>query len=202
MNRAAVITQNTPNRPDRSCNGLIVLHDVLHVPEELYNFISGTKLKMSYTVGLKEKQNRRGELSKRGSIKDGRGRQVAYILPEPAMRYLSVHRHPDDIPVAKSKIHGFTLGKDKHIWSDEEKKKWQDFQVLGPEQTELESMISPYTSEEKRILEANFDGGEEEFLAKYELYIESEKERADGRLIFRAELASGRLKAAPGKHVA
>jgi hypothetical protein len=172
-------TKRSPNSSGVSSHGSLLLHEVLHVPDAICNFL-GQPLWLTdgyspiVSFGAKS----------RGTIKDSEGRNVAYFDPKSKLFAVKLRCPPNGPklgPHALKKDEVYVLGCE---WNAVEKRKWQNFKarhgLSAPGQN-----AAPYTTEEKAFLKKNY-GSEYRFLLQHGLRIHDEGDREDGRAILRA----------------
>ena len=160
-------TKRSPHLTGRKSHGLLVLHNVLHVPSAQCNVL-GTPIAVNYKLTVDSS-------TMRGSIKDKEGKSVAYLKLDKFWRVKL-----SGPPLGPSVFEGGQAESAPSVtWSDEERKKWianitQPEPEIGPE----------YTEDEIAVLEDLF-ASEAFFLRLCDLDITKILDRHKGRVIFR-----------------
>ncbi|KAL5116280.1 hypothetical protein ACEQ8H_005838 [Pleosporales sp. CAS-2024a] len=173
-------TKRSPNTSGVSSHGTLLLHDVLHVPDSICNFIGPP---LYTTDGYNPILGPRSTKSS-GTIKDKKGRNVAYFDPKSRLFAIKL-RCPSDWP----KYGPHTLKKNGLYvlgcrWDAAERRKWQEF--AGSHRTVTSGLNSAsYTPDEMAFLKKNY-GSEYYFLRQHGLKIHAEEDREDGRALLRA----------------
>ena len=172
-------TKRSPNTSGVSSHASLLLHEVLHVPDFICNVI-GQPLWLTdgYNPIIKS-----GTKFK-GTIKDSKGKNVAYFHPGSPLFAIKV-RSPLDWP----KLGPHALKKDRLYvlgcrWDASEEQKWRVFQAASRIPI-LAQNVARYTAEETAFLKKNY-GSEFHFLVQHGLKIFSDEDRQEGRAILRA----------------
>jgi len=163
-------TKRSPNRSWRDSHGILRLTNVLHVPSALCNIIGGPILE-DYEVT-------NGSVGKasRGSIKDRKGRSVAYFDSRRCLFQVKLRGYPVESNVLKDgQIYVINA-----IWPDSERQKWETHQ----DGTTHHSRPG-YTEKEKGWLRENYRS-EFQFLRDFGLSIYKDEDREEGRAILRS----------------
>ncbi|KAF1913067.1 hypothetical protein BDU57DRAFT_457153, partial [Ampelomyces quisqualis] len=170
-------TKRSPNTSGVSSHGTLLLHEVLHVPDILCNII-GQPLMFTnayyYTIyGTKS----------RGTIKDKKGKNVAYFDPKSPLFAIKLRR-----PANGPSLGPHTLKRNRVYmlgcrWDESENRKWQNFKG-GNGLVAAVRYVAPYSAEEKAFLKKYY-GSEWHFLLQHGLRIHKEEDREDGRAILR-----------------
>lgn len=119
-----------------------------------------------------------------GTIKDSKGKNVAYFDPKSPLSAIKVRCPPNGPtlgPHALKKDVLYVLG---CRWETAEKRKWQEFKARNGLFTPAQNVAS-YTVEETAFLKKNF-GSEYHFLIQHGLKIHVDEDREEGRAILRA----------------
>ena len=164
-------TKRSPNRSGRDSHGILCLTNVLHVPSALCNIIGGPILE-DYDVSTGP-NNGKASL---GSIKDRKGRSVAYFDSRRPLLQVKLRGHPIGSNVLKDgEIYVINA-----IWPDSERQKWEAHQGRTTHYPQ-----PSYTEKEKGWLKENYRS-EFQFLRDFGLSIYKDEDREEGRTILRS----------------
>lgn len=173
-------TKRSPNTSGASSHGFLLLHEVLHVPDVICNFI-GQPL---WLIDGYDATMGGGSKKTRGAIKDNQGKNVAYFDPKSPLFAIKVRRSPNGPtlgPHALKKDVMYVLG---CRWDTTEARKWQEYKAQNGFPTPRPN-AAPYTAEETAFLKKNYRS-EFHFLFQHGLRISDEEDREEGRAILRA----------------
>jgi len=167
-------TKRSPNRSGRDSHGILRLKNVLHVPSALCNIIGGPILE-DYEVT-------NGPFGKAslGSIKDRKGRSVAYFDSRRPLLQVKLRGHPVESNALKDG-QNYVINA---IWPDSEKQKWEAHQGRTTHYPR-----PGYTEKEKGWLRENYRN-EFQFLRDFGLSIYKDEDREEGRAILRSLMRS------------
>jgi len=163
-------TKRSPNRSGRDSHGTLRLTNVLHVPSALCNIIGGPILEdYNVTTGSVGKASR-------GSIKDQKGRSVAYFDSRRCLFQVKLRGHPVESNVLKDGQH-YVINA---MWPNSERQKWEAHQGRTTHHPR-----PGYTEKEKEWLKENYRS-EFQFLRDFGLSIYKDEDREEGRTILRS----------------
>ncbi|KAH9867720.1 hypothetical protein IAQ61_008315 [Plenodomus lingam] len=178
-------TKRSPNTSGVASHSSLLLHNVLHVPDCLCNFIGQPIMSDGYNFTL------RSGAKSQGTIKDSKGKNVAYFDPKRPLCTIKIRSPPNGPPLGPYVLKEDELYMLGCRWEDAERRKWQLFQANNGLSTSGQNPAS-YTAEETAFLKKNY-GSEFHFLTQHGLNIHIQQDRDEGRAILRAVMRDAEL---------
>lgn len=174
-------TKSSPHASVSASNRSIVIHDVLHVPDSLCNFIGNPVMfANNYHVmtGVSTPKSK-------GVLRDSQGRNVAFFLPKSPLLAVKLRRTPDGPRYGRHTLENdgtmYMLG---CRWAPQEQRKWEQFKS---EQVSFASKPGPTScTDAEKAYPMKHYRSEYHFLLQHGLRIHNDEDRDDGRAILRA----------------
>lgn len=178
-------TERSPNRSGVSSHGSLHLKQVLHVPDFICNVIGGiVEGSDGYNV-----ETCNGPKTT-GTIKDDRGKNVAYFDPSRPLFSIRVRDQPDGPRLGPHVLEKGGMYMLSCQWDAIQQQRWLEYQAqgglnnLGSEPARATDTNLPYTDAEKMFLKEHWQD-EYHFLLQLGLKIYQDEDRAVGRSILR-----------------
>lgn len=181
-------TKRSPNRSGVSSYSSLRLKEVLHVPGFICNVIGG-HIESSDGYHL----DTCGSPKSNGTIRDRRGKHLAYFDPKRPLFSIRVKNQPGGPKFGPHVLQKGILYMLSCEWESTEQQRWLDYQRQGGMNDHTSKSACsintnpPYTAAEKGFLKAAWRD-EYHFLLQHGLKISNDEDRAEGRLILRALL--------------
>ncbi len=187
-------TKRSPNLSGVASHGTLILHEVLHVPDSICNFIGKPLFRegeYKVLVSSSSKSN--------GTIKNRQGNNVAYFDPKSPLFAIKIRGKPTGPKLGPHALKRDVIYVLACRWDRAQRRKWEEYKnkivedfvrktgLATPAYTSASTIgkYSPYTPEEREFLKKNW-GGEYKFLLQHGLKIHNEDDRTEGRSILRA----------------
>lgn len=183
-----LVTKRNPNSSGRGSEGLLLLEDVLHVPDAFCNLI-GVPIDDMYSVQMgPSTPHSHGKISKHD------GAAQAYFDPRQKLCRVMIKGPPVGPRLGRSVLNqGYPMLLGCH-WDESERRRWLQLKASrGASSTASQSASqlsdsSLYSPEEKDFIKQNYRN-EFHFLREHGLSIYKDEDRAEGRQILRSLMA-------------